>query len=102
MPIPSGFPAVARGCIVAGAALPLVFCHPTRAGSAALGRGDELYARGQLADARVAYAAALAAEPASFAALCRLARVESELGEDARGEEQRRMIGSAVEHARAA
>ena len=65
-------------------------------------RGDDLYAHGQLTDARGAYQAALAAEPGSFEALCRLARVESELGEDSSGETQRQLIASAVEHARAA
>jgi tetratricopeptide (TPR) repeat protein len=67
-----------------------------------LGRGDELYARGQLGDARVAYSTALAADPADFAALCRLTHVESELAEDLSGEAQRQVNASAVEHARAA
>jgi len=65
-------------------------------------RGDDLYHQGQLADARKAYEAALVAEPAHLVALCRLARVESELGEDAKGEEQRQLVAAAVEHARAA
>ena len=48
--------------------------------------GDAAYARGQLAASHAAYAAAVEAEPSSFGALWRLARVESELGEDAKGE----------------
>ena len=77
---------------------------PTTAARAAggIGRGDELYAHGQLADARAAYQSALTAEPGSFTALCRLTRVESEMGEDARGEEQRQLTASAIAHARAA
>jgi tetratricopeptide (TPR) repeat protein len=67
-----------------------------------LGHGDELYAQGKLDDARAAYLAALASEPAHLGALCRLARVESELGEDATGEAQRQLTAAAVEHARSA
>ena len=68
----------------------------------AIVRGDELYARGLLTDARSVYQSALNQEPNSFGTLCRLARVESELGEDAKGEEQRQLMAAAVEHARAA
>lgn len=67
-----------------------------------LERGDQLYARSQLAEARQAYQTALAADPNRFEALWRLARVESELGEDSRGEAQRQLNAAAVEHARAA
>jgi tetratricopeptide (TPR) repeat protein len=70
--------------------------------SSDLGRGDEFYARGQLGEARAAYTAALAADPAGFTAMCRLARVESEMAEDLSGEPQRQMNAAAVEHARAA
>jgi tetratricopeptide (TPR) repeat protein len=72
------------------------------AASGDLSRGDELYVRGQLGAARAAYAAALAADPAGFTAMCRLARVESEMAEDLNGEPQRQMIAAAVEHARTA
>ena len=65
-------------------------------------RGDELYAKGLLTDARTEYQSVLREQPSSFGALCRLARVESELGEDAKGEEQRQLMAAAVEHARAA
>jgi tetratricopeptide (TPR) repeat protein len=65
-----------------------------------LSRGDRLYAVGQLADAQVAYRAALGNPSDRFGALCRLSRVESELGDDARGEERRRWAAAAVEHAR--
>jgi len=67
-----------------------------------LERGDQLYSRGQLPEARQAYQAALNASPGEFQALWRLARVESELGEDSRGEAQRQLNAAAVEHARAA
>ena len=70
--------------------------------SSDLDRGDERYARGQLAEARQAYESALAVKPGHFGTLCRLARVESELGEEGRGEAQRHVIAAAVEHARAA
>src|SRR5437762_9480568 len=66
--------------------LALCLSAPARAGERAeLGRGDELYAHAQLQEARQAYQAALAADPSGFHALCRLARVESELGEEAKG-----------------
>jgi tetratricopeptide (TPR) repeat protein len=75
----------------------------TSAGAAGdLSRGDEHYAHGQLGEARAAYAAALAANPTDFTALCRLARVESEMAEDLSGEAQRQTIAASVEHARAA
>jgi len=67
----------------------------------AVAEGDSAYTRNDLAAARSRYEAALAA-PDSFPALWRLARVESELGEDARGKEQQELIGSSVLHARAA
>ncbi len=70
--------------------------------AADLERGDEYYARGDLADARAAYEAAVKAQPGSFAALCRLARTESELGEQAEGDTRTRLVSSSVAHARAA
>ena len=65
-------------------------------GSADLARGDALYARGQLAEAHAAYLSAASAAPGHFGTLCRLARVESELGEDAKGDAQRQLMASAV------
>lgn len=67
-----------------------------------LSRGDQIYARGQLAEARAVYAGVLEAHPGHYGALCRLARVESELGEDVKGEERRRLIAASVAHAREA
>ncbi len=67
-----------------------------------LERGDRMYARGDLADARAAYEAALQEQPGSFPTLCRLARVESELGEDAEHDARSRLVSAAVAHARAA
>lgn len=67
-----------------------------------LAGGDSSYAHGDLAGARTAYASAVAEDPRRYAALWRLARVESELGEDAKGDERRRLVTAAVEHARAA
>ena len=67
-----------------------------------LAHGDRLYAHGRLGDARAAYRTALDRHPGQVTLLCRLARVESELGEEGSGESQRQMIAAAVEHARAA
>ena len=64
--------------------------------------GDAAYAEGRGADARSAWLAALESRPNDLAALTRLVRVESELSEDAHGEEQRTLVMSAVDHARAA
>ncbi len=69
---------------------------------AAIGRGDESYARGQLREALAAYQGAQARDATHYGALVGLARVESELGEEAKDEERRRLIAAAVEHARAA
>jgi tetratricopeptide (TPR) repeat protein len=95
--------ALAVACLAALLALASV-AGPAVAQSNAqdLGRGDELYARGSLAEARAAYEAALQAQPGSPTILCRLARVESELGEDATGDARTQLISSAVAHARAA
>jgi len=71
-------------------------------GDAWIGRGDSLYAQSRLPGSRDAYRAALQIEPLNFRALCRIARVESELGEDTKGGEQTQLIAAAVEHARAA
>lgn len=81
-----------------------VLAAPARAADPAsdLERADQFYAHGQLTDARAAYQAALAARPGHFRALCGIARVESELGEDSKGEAQRQLVAAAVEHARAA
>ncbi len=67
-----------------------------------LAEGDQHYAAARLAEARKSYAAAVQAEPADYAALCRLSRAESELGELQSGDEQKRTWLAAVEHARAA
>ncbi len=90
--------------VAATLAMALARLPPARAASAAddIATGDAAYARGELPAAREDYASAVRADPSSFGALWRLARAESELGEDAKGEEQRRLVSSAVEHARAA
>ena len=67
-----------------------------------LADGDREYAAAQLPGAQRAYAAAVKAAPASFVALCRLSRAESESGELQKGDEQRRTRASAADHARAA
>jgi len=85
------------------ALLCLALCLPSRVGAQGGGdvaRGDELYARGELSEARRAYQSAVTESPTNFGALCRLVRVESELGEEGNGEPQRQLIASAVEHAR--
>jgi Tfp pilus assembly protein PilF len=71
-------------------------------GGQGLAGGDAALARGDLASARVEFASHLSAHPDDYSALWRLARVESELGEDARGDAQRNLVIAAVEHARAA
>lgn len=68
----------------------------------ALAAGDSAYARADLAAAARHYSEALAERPGDYAALWRLARVESEQGEDASGEAQKTLFHSAVEHARGA
>ena len=67
-----------------------------------LAAGDAAYARGALAEAHTHLLTALAAEPGRFGTLWRLARVESELGEDQKGEAQRRLVSDAVTRARGA
>jgi tetratricopeptide (TPR) repeat protein len=68
----------------------------------AIAQGDSAYARADLPQARSQYASALAASQDSFPALCRLARVESEMAEDVAGDEQKQLVMSAEQHARAA
>ncbi|TMQ47548.1 MAG: hypothetical protein E6K73_13505 [Candidatus Eisenbacteria bacterium] len=86
------------------AALPLSgpSAAPSETAGEQIARGDQLYTQAKLGEAREAYRAALQAEPNHFVALCRLAQVESELGEDAKGEEQKQLVAAAVQHARAA
>ncbi len=78
------------------------YAGPVNDVGAAIERGDQAYARGQLSEALAAYQVAQAQDATHYGALCGLARVESELGEQAPGEERRRLIAAAVEHARAA
>src|SRR5437867_13234745 len=97
------FPPAAAALMATALVLTLSEGHARAADPAPeLARGDELHGRGQIAEARAAYQAALAADPSSYAALCRLARVESEMGGDAKGEGRRQLVASAVQHARAA
>lgn len=87
----TGGPALGRACAAA-----------VNEAETAVERGDLSYARGQLREALTAYQAAQTRDAANYRALCGLARVESELGEEAPGEERRRLIAAAIEHARAA
>jgi len=64
--------------------------------------GTAAYAAGSLDSARVAFGRAVRLEGHNFTALRWLARAESDLGEDAKGEDQRELFAHAVEHARAA
>ena len=66
----------------------------------ALAEGDRAYAAAKLEDARRAYAGALQGSPGQVTALCRLSRVESELGETQKGDVQRHTWSDAVSHAR--
>jgi len=79
-----------------------VYAAPANDVDAAIERGNESYARGQLREALAAYQGAQAKDAMHYGALIGLAQVESELGEEAPGEERRRLVASAVEHARAA
>jgi len=73
------------------------------------GRSDELlvqaaerYGLGDLNGARANTQEALSASPGRFTVLHRLARIESMLAEGASGEDGRRLVAAAVEHAREA
>jgi len=66
----------------------------------ALAEGERAYSAANLEDARRAYADAVQLSPNDVRALCRLSRVESELGETQKGDVQRRTWADAVGHAR--
>jgi len=101
--MPVAIALLCTGRLLCGYPLPDARGTPAAPGAAVqVARGDSLYAQFRLPAARAAYAAAIEAEPGNFGALYRLAHVESELGEDAKGEEQSRLVAAAVEHARAA
>jgi tetratricopeptide (TPR) repeat protein len=85
-----------------GAALLLVLLSSSALSQPALGRADALLAQGDLKGARAGYLEAIGAGPARFAALHRLARVESMLAEVVAGEESRDLVAAAVAHAREA
>jgi tetratricopeptide (TPR) repeat protein len=83
----------------------LLAALPGRAAASAeseIEAGTTAYAAGSLADARAAFDRAVRLEAHNFTALRWLSRTESDLGEDARGEEQRTLFANAVVHARAA
>ena len=73
-----------------------------RGGDESLAEGAARFARGDLKGARESYLQVLQVERGRFTALHRLARVESELAEDATGEDRRRLVAAAIEHAREA
>lgn len=76
---------------------------PATAGPAEdIAAGDEAYGRRDATRAREQYLAALAADPQSLGALWRLARVESELGEETKGQPGKELLVSAVAHGRQA
>src|SRR5438093_13413418 len=82
------------------ALIPLVLLAPRVLGSVgardsltvegALAQGDQRYAEAKFDEAREAYLGILGRKPGHFGALCRVVRTESEMGEDAQGEEQKR------------
>jgi len=90
------------------APLALVACgvllEPLAAGARtaeeAIAEGERAYAAANLEDARKAYAEALQASSSDVRTLCRLSRVESELGETQKGDVQRHTWADAVGHAR--
>ena len=73
-----------------------------RTAEEAIAEGERAYAAANLEDARKAYAEALQASPSDVRTMCRLSRVESELGETQKGDVQRRTWADAVVHAREA
>jgi hypothetical protein len=79
---------------------PASAARPANGVDAAISHGDDSYARGQLREALASYQSAAAIESDHFGALCGLVRVESELAENAKGDDRRRLVASAVEHAR--
>ena len=89
--------------------LALAFAVPAAAQTGAaessanhLKQGAEAYARGDLNGAKGHFEEAANLTPRNFSALQWLSRSEADLGENAKGEEQRRLFSQAVEHARAA
>ena len=68
----------------------------------AVADGEKAYAAANLEGARQAYADALQITPGHVATLCRLSRIESELGETQKGDAQRHTWSEAVAHAREA
>lgn len=88
--------------LVALAALVAVPAARAKSADEWLAEGDREYAAAHLPEAQRAFAAAVQAAPGHFAALCRLSRTESELGELQKGDAQRRTRASAADHARAA
>jgi tetratricopeptide (TPR) repeat protein len=68
--------------------------------AAAIARGDEAYARGDLPAAAAAYEQASQDSTGRMSALCRLVRAQSEMAEDSSGESRQRLLSSAVAHAR--
>lgn len=91
-----------RAALMSAVALAFALPGAALASEEAVRLGDEARAAGRWEDARTRYQTALETAPDHYGALWRTASVESELGEDAKGEEQRRLVASAVEHARAA
>ena len=90
----------------AGLSLLALLAAPTHAAAAGLEAeieaGTAAYAAGSLAGAHAAFERAVKLDARSFTALRWLSRTESDLGEDAKGEEQRTLFANAVVHARAA
>jgi tetratricopeptide (TPR) repeat protein len=68
----------------------------------AVADAERAYAAANLEEARRAYADALQITPGHVATLCKLSRVESELGETQKGDTQRLTWSDAVAHAREA
>ena len=104
-PSPSPWRRVARRSTLAVAAISTLCASDSgraRTLEEAISAGDQHYAAARLEEAALAYAEAVQGAPLNAAALCRLARAESELGETQKGDVQRRTWGSAVAHAREA
>lgn len=97
----AGFLRRAACAAVAAIAIAVAAVPPARCDEA-LARGDALYAEKKGGEARAEWLQGLEKNPTDIALLCRLARVESELSEDEKGEARRQLVMSAVGYARAA
>ena len=92
----------ARWTVPVLAALALSRAASARAVEDQMREAAERWVAGDLKTAHELYLEVVNGHPGHFTALWRLSRVESQLGEETSGEDQRRLVADAVSHARAA